>query len=258
MKIENYNALSFITDIFRIAIYQPLYNALIVLYDIIPDLGIGIIILTLAIRLLLMPMAKKSIESQKKMQELQPKLKEVQKKYKNDKQRQGTEIMELYKKHGINPASGCLPMVVQIVFLIALYRVFMTGISSNGIDGLLYSFIPDPGRLNTVAFGFLDLTKGNFALAAIAAALQYIQTKMIMAKKAKHPIQAEKKPDEPDFSTIMQNQMLYLGPILTFVIGIKFPAGLPIYWITTTLFMIAQQYYILKKERNLDLNQKKS
>lgn len=250
--------MSFIIDIFRIAIYQPLYNALIVLYDIIPDLGVGIIILTLIIRFLLIPIAKKSIESQKKMQEIQPKIKELQKKYKNDKQKQGVEIMELYKKHGVNPASGCLPMIVQIVFLIALYRVFIAGISTGGDASLLYSFISNPGKLNTTAFGFLDLTKGNFVLAAIAAVLQYFQTKMIMAKKVTEPVKAEKKPDEPDFSTIMQNQMLYLGPILTFIIGIRFPAGLPIYWITTTLFMIAQQYYILKKESSLDLNQKKS
>lgn len=219
------------------------------LYDIIPDLGVGIIILTLIIRLLLIPLARKSIESQKKMQEIQPKLKEIQKKYKNDKQKQGVEIMELYKKNGINPASGCLPMIVQIVFLIALYRVFMTGISANGTDGLLYSFIPDPGKLNTTAFGFLDLTKGNYILAAIAAVLQYVQTKMIMSKKSKQPVKADRNPGEPDFSTIMQNQMLYLGPILTFFIGVKFPAGLPIYWITTTLFMIAQQYFILKKQQ---------
>lgn len=241
--------MSFIIEIFKIVIYQPLYNALIVLYDIIPDLGVGIIILTLIIRFLLIPIAKKSIESQKKMQEIQPKIKELQKRYKNDKQKQGVEIMDLYKKHGINPASGCLPMIVQIVFLIALYRVFILGISTGGDASLLYSFIQNPGHLNTIAFGFLDLNKGSFVLAAIAAILQYIQTKMIMAKKEARPPKAEKSPDEPDFSTIMQNQMLYLGPILTFIIGLRFPAGLPIYWITTTLFMIGQQYYIFKKEQ---------
>lgn len=244
--------MSFIIEIFKVIIYQPLYNALIVLYDIIPDLGVGIIILTLIIRFLLIPIARKSIESQKKMQEIQPKIKELQKKYKNDKQRQGVEIMELYKKHGVNPASGCLPMIVQIVFLIALYRVFILGISTGGDASLLYSFVKNPGHLNTIAFGFLDLNKGNFVLAAIAAILQYFQTKMIMAKKEAQPLKAEKNPDEPDFSTIMQNQMLYLGPILTFVIGLQFPAGLPIYWITTTLFMIVQQYYIFKKERALE------
>jgi YidC/Oxa1 family membrane protein insertase len=250
---------SFLSLIFKAAIYQPLYNGLIILYDIIPDLGVGIIILTLIIRLLLIPVAKKSIESQKKMQEIQPKIKELQQKYKNDKQKQGIAIMELYKKHNINPASGCLPMVIQIVFLVALYRVFIAGINSSGDNSLLYSFISNPGKLNSTAFGFLDLTKGSFPLAAIAAALQYFQTKMLMAKKSQtlNDSSNEGRPEDSDFSSIMQNQMLYMGPILTLIIGIRFPAGLPIYWITTTLFMIIQQYYIIKKEKSLDLNQKR-
>lgn len=244
--------MSLIKSFFHAIIFQPLYNGLIVLYNFIPDLGVGIIILTLLIRFLLLPVAKKSIESQKKLQEIQPEIKKIQEKYKNDRQRQGTEMMEVYRKNNINPASGCLPLVVQIIFLIALYKVFMAGINATEHASLLYPFVKDPGQLKTMAFGFLDLTKGSIVLAALAAALQFWQTKMMMAKNAAAvvKVQEPKENAEPDFSTMMQKQMLYLGPIMTFVIGFKFPAGLPLYWITTTLFMIVHQYYILKFEKD--------
>lgn len=240
--------MGFIASIFNTAIYQPLYNALILLYNIIPDLGVGIVILTVIIRLLLLPVAKKSIESQKKMQEIQPEIKKIQEKYKDDRQKQGLEMMAVYKKYNINPASGCLPLIIQIIFLIALYRVFIAGIDSGNNFQLLYGFVENPGQLNTIAFGFLDLTKGSMVLAGIAAILQYWQTKMMMAKNAAIQLTEKKDNAEPDFATIMQKQMLYLGPVMTFIIGFNFPAGLPIYWITTTLFMIAHQYYILKTE----------
>lgn len=240
-----------LSNIFNAAIYQPLYNSLLFLYSIIPDLGVDIIILTLIIRTMLISLSKKSIESQKKMQEIQPEIKKLQEKYKHDKPKQSQAVMQLYKERKINPASGCLPMIIQLVVLIALYQVFLAGINFKGDGHLLYSFIENPGTVNHLAFGLIDITKSNLPLAFVAAVLQFWQTKMLMTKskapeKAK---EAEKKPaDEPDFSSVMQKQMLYMGPVLTFIFGAKFSAGLPIYWITTTLFMIAQQYWIVAKE----------
>jgi YidC/Oxa1 family membrane protein insertase len=116
---------SAISSLFTTVLYQPLFNALVFIYDIIPVLGITIIIITVIIRVILLPLSKKAIESQKKMQELQPELKEIQEKYKNDKQKKGEEMMKLYKKRKINPAAGCLPLIIQLVILIALYRVFL-------------------------------------------------------------------------------------------------------------------------------------
>jgi len=244
--------MEFISTIFNSAIYQPLYNALIFLYNLFPDLGVAIILLTLIIRVMLISLSKKSIESQKKMQEIQPEIKKLQEKYKNDKAKQSQAVMQLYKERKINPASGCLPMIIQLIILIALYQVFLAGISFNGDGNLLYSFVKNPGTVNHLAFGLIDITKSNLFLAFIAAILQFWQTKMLMAKNNKATENKkidEKKPEsEPDFSTIMQKQMLYMGPVLTFIFGAKFSAGLPIYWITTTLFMIAQQYWIVAKE----------
>lgn len=247
--------MSFIINIFHVIIYQPLYNALIGIYDIIPDLGIAIIILTVIIRVLLIPLSKKSIESQKKMQEIQPEIKKIQEKYKNDKQKQGQVMMEFYKKNKINPASGCLPLIVQLIVLIALYRVFMVGVGMVNGDGLLYSFVPQPESINHIAFGFLDITAKSIPLAIISAGLQYWQTKMMMAKNKKPESEARKKEGEPDFSAIMQKQMLYMGPIITLFIGFQFPAALPLYWMVTTLFMIGQQYFIFNKDKEKEPKQ---
>lgn len=250
--------MGFITHIFTLIIYQPLYNGLIGIYNIIPDLGWAIIILTVIIRIILLPLSRKSIESQKKMQEIQPELKKIQAKYKDDKQKQGQMVMEFYKKNKINPASGCLPLIIQLIILIGLYRVFMAGVAFDGETDLLYSFIENPGQINPIAFGFLDMTVRSIPLAIVAAALQFWQTKMMLGKKKKdeekNPVKKDGK--EPDFASIMQQQMLYVMPAITFFIGLTFPAALPLYWIVTTIFMIVQQYVIMNKDEKKEQTEK--
>jgi YidC/Oxa1 family membrane protein insertase len=249
--------MSFIKSLFSTLIFQPLYNLLIVLYVIIPDLGVAIIILTIIIRILLIPLSRKSIESQKKMQEIQPELKKIQEKYKHDKQLQGKKVMEFYKEKKINPAGGCLPMIIQLIFLITLYRVFMLGLNTPEVSDLVYSFIKNPGQLNPIAFGFLDLAKPSIFLAVITALAQYWQGKMMLARKEedKKLMPAKKKEkkedDAPDFGAMMQQQMVYMGPILTLVIGMKFASGLILYWLVTTVFMAIQQWFIIQKDKKI-------
>lgn len=233
---------------FHELIYQPLYNILILLYNLVPggDFGIAIILITVILRIILVPVYKKQIESQQKLQILQPKIKELQQKYKNDKEKQTKALMELYKEHKTNPFSGCLPLIIQLVFLIAIYRILLS-ISSNGLIASpeeLYSFVSNPGNINQLFISLVDLTKPSIVIAALAAVAQYFQTKMLMQNQP----QKEKDSDEPDFAQIMSKQMLYLGPILTLFIGIKFPAGLSLYWLTSTMFMLSQQIMLKKKQ----------
>jgi len=246
--------------LFNTFIYQPIYNFLIVVYNIVPfhDFGVAIIIVTVAIKAVLIPLSRKQIESQKKMQEMQPQIKEIQNKYKNDKEKQSRALMEFYKENKANPFSGCLPLIVQLIILIAIYRVLFN-ISRNNlmVDGnILYSFVQNPGQINRMFLNIIDLSSvlnlGKLTLASIphmalviaAALLQYIQSKMLMAKQTFKP----KKNGEPDFSQMMAKQMLYMGPLLTLFIGIKFPAGLALYWLVSTMFMIIQQRYIIRKK----------
>jgi YidC/Oxa1 family membrane protein insertase len=222
-------------------------------YNVVPgkDFGISIILITILLRTVLIPLYKKQIESQKKLQELQPKIKELQEKTKGDKEQQTKQLMELYKEHKTNPFSGCLPLIVQLVFLIAIYQVLIK-ISGNGLvadPAELYSFVSDPGKINQFFIFIVDLTKPSIVIAALAAIAQYFQTKMLMASQ---PVAPKKDAsDKPDMAQMMSKQMLYLGPFLTLFIGIKFPAGLSLYWLAGTLFMLVQQIVIEKKSKNI-------
>lgn len=232
---------------FHTIIYQPLYNILIFLYNVIPghDFGISIIIITVFLKAILIPVSKKQLESQKKMQELQPKIKEIQAKYKNDKEKQTKAMMEFYKTNKANPLSGCLPLIVQLIFLIAIYRILFNisnaGLTANSQD--LYSFVANPGQIRDTFLGIISLAKPSYVLAVLAAASQFYQSKLMMSKQPNVPV-ANKSDKAPDFTQIMNKQMLYLGPILTLFIGIKFPAGLALYWLVSTLFTVGQQLYM--------------
>jgi len=184
------------------------------------------------------------------MQELQPKIKELQEKTKGNKEQQTKQMMELYKEHKTNPFSGCLPLIVQLVFLIAIYRVLIT-ISSNGLSvnsSELYSFVVNPGKINQFFIHLVDLTKPSIVIAVLAAAAQYFQTKMLMKQQPQNTQKEES--GKPDMAQMMSKQMLYLGPFLTLFIGIRFPAGLSLYWLVGTLFMLIQQIIIEKKSSN--------
>ena len=244
--------------IFHGLIYQPLYNILIFLYDFLPggDFGIAIIVVTLLIKSALIPLSKKQIESQKKMQEIQPELKKIQEKYKDNKEKQTKEVMKFYKENKANPFSGCLPMIIQIVFLIAIYRVIINisnaGLVANADD--LYSFVKNPGEINKMFLGIISLTSPSFVIAILAAGAQFWQMKMMIAKNKEKEVnkkiekKVEKNDGKPDFSQIMNKQMVVLGPMMTLFIGVKFAAGLAIYWLVSTLFAVFQQMYIFKKE----------
>lgn len=235
--------------IFHELIYQPLYNLLIFSYNIAwQDFGVAIIITTIFLKVVLIPLSKKQIQSQKKLQELQPKIKELQAKHKDNKEAQTKALMEFYKKNKTNPFSGCAPLIIQLIFLIAIYRILLN-ISGAGLEVEakdLYSFVSNPEKINHLFLGIIDMAKPSPVLAVLAAASQYWQTKMIMKDKDKES-KKPKSDDKPDFAQIMTKQMLYLGPLLTLFIGIKFAAGLALYWLVSTLFMVFQQLYIFKK-----------
>ncbi len=240
-------------DLFHAFIYQPIYNVLVFFYNTIPghDFGVAIILTTLFIKVLFIPLSRKQIESQKKMQELQPKIKELQKKYKDNKEEQTKAIMALYKENKANPFSGCLPLIVQLIVLIAIYRVIINisqaGFTIHASD--LYSFVVNPGEVRHLFLNFVDLTTPNYVLAFLSAVAQYYQTRMLLQGN-KQPVVTEKSSSQPDFAEIMNKQMLYLGPGITFFIGVTFPAALALYWLFSTLFMIFQQMVIFKVKKD--------
>jgi YidC/Oxa1 family membrane protein insertase len=228
-------------------LYRPILNFLVLLQNVVPghDFGLAIIILTALIRLILWPLAGQSIRSQKALQEIQPEINKLKEKHKGDKAAQAKAIMDLYKSKNINPASGCLPLFIQLPILIALYYAFWNGLKST-IGESLYSFVHLNGGVNFLFLGLIDLSQKSIVLGVLAGALQYYQTKMIMPQKQK--AQPEKEGSfSDDFSRMMSTQMLYFMPIITVFIASTLPSGLALYWVTTSVFSIIQQYYQLKK-----------
>ena len=237
--------------IFDALIYHPIYNTLVFFYNIIPgqDFGIAIILTTLLIKALFIPLSKKQIESQKKMQEIQPKLKEIQAKYKDNKEKQTKALMEVYKENKVNPFAGCLPLIIQFIVLIAIYRVIMN-ISNGGFmisPADLYGFVANPGAVNHLFLYVVDISKPNYVLALISAVAQYYQMKMLLqTQKLTMLTPSPAASGQPDFASIMNKQMLYVLPVVAFFAGIQFPAALALYWFVSTLFMIFQQMVIFK------------
>ena len=137
--------------------YKPIFNFLIWLYNVVPgsDIGIAIILLTIVIRLILYPLSLQSIKSQKALSGLQPQIEELRKQYKDDREKMAQELMALYKREKVNPASSCLPTLIQFPFLIAVYHVFARGLASDGFDQFLYPFVANPGQINTFSFGII-------------------------------------------------------------------------------------------------------
>lgn len=234
----------FFVTIFNDILYQPLFNALIFLYNTIPghDFGISIIILTIVIRIILYPLLKKSITSQKALQDLQPKIEEIQKKFKDNQEAQTKEIFEIYKKEKINPFSGLALALLQLPILFALYRVFQHGFDPQQLHNL-YVFVKNPGTINHLFLSLIDLSKPNIVLAILAGFTQFFQTKMMFKKNP----QAASKKKEGDFSQALQSQMLYILPFFTLFILWRLPAALGLYWTAGSVASIIQQYIILKK-----------
>lgn len=235
--------------LFNLICYHPILNLLVLTYNFIPtqDIGLVIIILTLIFKLVLYPFSQKTIEAQKKLKELQPKIDALKEKYKDQKEKQALEMMNIYKEHKINPLSSCLPLLIQLPFLIAIYQVFNTGLTNGDLSGL-YPFVANPGHINTLAFGFIDLSKPQWILAVLAGAAQFWQAKMMLAKR---PEVKGKSAQDEDMAAIMSKQMLYMMPIMTVVIGISLPSGLVFYWLLLTIFTGLQQLVVMRKKKQM-------
>ncbi len=237
-----------ISNIFHVLLYQPLFNILIWLYNCFPwqDFGVVVIVLTLGIRFLLYPLMTQSIRSQKRLAELQPRIKELQKKYEKDKESLSKATMELYQKEKFNPFSGCLPLLVQLPILWALYRVFWNGLNPEEMKNL-YSFVADPGVINASFLGLIDLSSPNIILAFLAGFFQFIQSKMVAPKNQT----SDKKDSASQMTQMMQKQMVYFLPFFTIFVLWNLPSAIGLYWITTSIFSIIQQYIIYSPKKDI-------
>lgn len=242
--------------LFNTFLYEPLLNVLMWLYHVVSfhDLGIAIVLLTVLIKALLFYPSLNQLRAQKSLQDAQPAIEELKKKYADNKEELGRQIMAYYKNNKVNPFSSCLPLLIQLPILIALFEVFRAGIATTA-DGLLqpnqvehlYGFLRDvysTTAINHIFLGFMDLTKNhNIVLAVLAGLMQFLQAKMLSTRRA--PVRSSGSKDE-DMTAALNKQMLYIFPVMTVIFGYQFPAGLALYWLISTFITWAQQVYFLR------------
>jgi len=218
-----------------------LYHSLLFFYGVFGgNLGLSIIAITVIIKTLLLPLIVPSIQSAKKMQDLKPEIDKLKKKHTDKAAFQQAQIA-LYKEKGINPAAGCLPQIIQILILISLYQVFIYFLKQSSVNGI---------TLNPY-FLYLDLTKPDrsYVLPILAGASQLVFSLMMQSgivsevKNPKKKADKQKEEDKLEMASSMQQQMVYMMPLMTVIISLNFQSGLVLYWVVSTLFSLIQQYF---------------
>lgn len=235
---------------FHTLFYKPMYNILILILDFLPthNIAIAVIILTILIKLILLPLSQKMFKTQILQKKIQPLMSKIQEKYKDDKQMLGVKMLEIYKEHKLNPFSSLLLMIIQIPIVFALYFVFAKGGFPEIVKSDLYSFVPYVNNIDHVLFG-IDFTKANIFIGFISGLTQYIQIRLSLQNMdtiSKDKPILDMKPEE-----IMQKQMSfmmkYFIPIAIFIASLNVSAAVALYWIISSLFMIAQELYFRNK-----------
>lgn len=230
---------SLLSQAFQGFIYQPLFNALIFIYNLLPNLGFSVIVLTGVIKLLTLPLNIKAFKLQRAMAGIQSEIKDVQKKHKDNPETQAKAVSEIFKREKINPLGPIVPILIQLPILIALYQLFWQGLWSQ--KNHLYSFISRPETINPLFFG-INLSQPSAMLAILAGLAQLIQTLMLpgaLEKKNKDGGDMKEK-----MSAALQKQMMFFFPVLTIFILLKLPSALGLYWLATSAFTILQQYIL--------------
>lgn len=237
--------MSIFLTIYNIVFYQPLFNGLVYLTGIVPfhDVGVAIIALTVLVRLVLFPFTHRSIKTQVKMKQLEPELRGIREEFKDKKEEQARRTMELYRKHGVSPFSGCLMLLIQLPILIALYRVFFAPIGPDG----LYDFVHLPAQFRTVFLGLVDMGKRSIVLAVISAVSQYAQVKLASPSKQHAVAGGSGKDRTQDFSRMLSFQTTYFLPLFILFISLSLPAAVTLYWTASNIFAIVHESIVRKK-----------
>jgi YidC/Oxa1 family membrane protein insertase len=220
------------------------------------DLGIAVILFTIIIKFILYPLSKSSVITQIRMKELEPEINKLKSQYANDKQAQALKIMALYKEKKVKPFAGVLLIIIQLPILLALISVFYKIIPTIHAE-FLYSFVSVPATLHTNFLG-IDLTQKSLVLAIITGLIQFAQMHFSPAMRQNKNNPTVSTDMATQMASSMSKQMKYTMPVLAFISIYWFiPAGFPqaasivaIYWITSSLFTLAQELYIRKQHTN--------
>ncbi len=230
-------------------IARPLGMLLKIIFDFIGDYGYSLIIFTVLTKILMLPISIKQTESTKRMNEISPKMKEIQEKYKNDKEKMNQKLMELYKEHNYNPASGCLPVLIQMPILLAMFYVIREPIKFVFLDAAVYEgiaknfwWLTDLGQSEMSSTLIRIAGFGVPILSVLSAVTTYYQMNMITPKKA------QTGKGKQDQTQQTQNMMTNIMPVMFGVITLNVPSGLALYWVVGNILTIIQQYFMIKPQ----------
>ncbi len=232
-----------ISSLFHTFFYNPIYNALVALVALVPgsDVGVAVILITILIRLLLLPFSLSAARTQRAMKELEPKLKELKEKYKNDKEREAVETLELYKAAKVNPFASILTAFIQIPVLLALYWVFYYEPFPAINHALLYAITPVPHAVSLLFLGLISVSQKSLVLAFFAGLTQYIQARFALAGSFQ-----QAPGGSQGFQKMMGVQMQYVFPILICVISYTTSSAIALYFITTNIVGALQERHVRK------------
>lgn len=244
---------------FNIIFTFPIYNLLMLLDHVVGDFGLSIIFLTLIIRLCLVPLTLKQLRSMKATQAIQPLMAELKTKYAGDQQAQYRAMQELYKEYGVNPMAGCLPLLLQMPILYGMFGAMRIILYNNNltvanVNQYIYPFLPTFKVLpsfNLNWFAWIDPhwvislahADPTHILPILAGLATFAQLRMSQARQQAQ--QKSKKSDaQADMTQSTQKMMSLLMPFVTFFFALNFPAGMALYWTTSSTFGMVQQYFV--------------
>ena len=237
-----------ISTFFNAVFYNPIYNALVALVALIPggDVGIAVIIVTIIIRLILLPFSLSAARTQRSMKILEPKIKALKETHKGDKEKEALETLALYREEKVNPFASILTVFIQIPVLLALYWVFyyepFSTLASINV-ARLYSFTPLPDFISLQFLGFISVAGKSITLAVLAGATQYLQAHMALSGTMKP---SEGGGMQNDFQRVMGLQLKYVFPFLIGAISYTTSGAIALYFITTNLAGALQELHIRK------------
>jgi len=237
--------------IFNLVLFQPLYNALVLLSNIVPghSIALAIVVLTVIIKTILLPFYHQSLKTQRKLKDIEPELSKIKELYSEDKQKQAQEVLNLYRVHGINPFTGFALLLIQLPVILALFYVFSKGFDLN-LD-ILYPFIHNPEVVDNTLFGLIHITEKSYIFAFLVGITQYIQIALTLPPLPK-PDKAPTTPSfKDDLAKSMNMQMRYVMPVIITVVASQFPVAVSIYWLTGNIFTIAHELVVKTKANKL-------
>ncbi len=231
-----------VSALFHTVFYNPIYNALVAFVALVPgsDVGIAVILITILIRLLLLPFSLSAARTQRAMKALEPKIKELKEKHKGDKEKEALETLALYRDARVNPFASFLTVFIQIPILLALYWVFRYEAFPVIDAARLYAFTPVPHAVSLEFLGFISVTGKSIVLAVLAGITQFLQAHLALSGTMKPASGGA----QGDFQRVMGLQLKYVFPFLIATISYTTSGAVALYFITTNLVGALQEWHV--------------